>query len=446
MENMNPKSVVEQYILDEQNIIGIALKDPEKLFDIPELKPDHFYYRAHRELYTKILDLFKENSTSVTLSNIAPYAVEAGVSISDLSDWAGSVFPSDAVRTASRIIKYSKARKAAELGEKLLTVRNTANPEAIDEAIRTAYTDIAAVSESDMKADEGDDMMTVLGEVNEHIEHMQENGGGMLGLGTGLKNLDMMTSGLQGGQLIVVAARPAMGKTAFSLSLTKAIGLDQNTPVVFYSLETKKRPLGLRMVSNAGNIDGMLLKLGRLRSEEEWKKYTWAMSELSRAKIKIKDNPNITPSGIRAECRKLKREWGLGAIVVDYLQLITPDRPSQNRVQEITQITRELKILALELDVPIVVLSQLSRQVEQRENKRPMLSDLRESGSIEQDADVVMFLYRDDYYNQKSDRKNILEIIIGKQRDGAVGTVEALYLRNYNKVLDLETRQVESIA
>lgn len=446
MENANPKTVVEQYILDEQNIIGIALSDPEKLFEIPQLKADHFYYRAHRELYSKILDLFKENSTSVTLSNIAPYAVDAGIPISDLADWTGSAFPSDAERTAARIIKYSKARKAVELGGKLLTVRNTANPEAIDEAIRSAYADIAAVSESDMKADEGDDMMSVLDEVNDHIEHMQENGGKMLGLGTGVKGLDMMTSGLQGGQLIILAARPSMGKTAFSLSLAKSIGLDQKVPVVFYSLETKKRPLGLRIVSNVGNIDGMLLKLGRLRSEDEWARYTGAMAELSEAKIKIKDNTDVTPSVIRAQCRQLKREWGLGAIVIDHLQLINPDRPNQNRVQEVTQITRDLKKLAMELDVPIILLSQLSRGVEQRDNKRPMLSDLRESGSIEQDADVVMFLYRDDYYNPESDRKNILEIIIGKQRDGAVGTVEALYLRNYNKVLELETRQVESIA
>lgn len=440
METFANPQVVEQYANDEQNMIGITLSDPEKLFDITELKPDHFYFRAHRQLYMKILDLFREDSTSVNISNVAPYAVEAGVSISDLSDWTGAAFPSDAKRTAERIIKYDKARKTADLAEKLAGIRNTANPEAIEEAIQSAYADIATISESDIEEDKGDDITDVLGEVNDHVEDMHYNGSKMLGLETGLKSLDLMTSGLQGGQLIILAARPSMGKTAFALSLTKAIGLDQKTPVVFYSLETKKKPLGLRLLSNVSNIDGMLLKLGRLKSTDDWEKYTMAMSELSEAKIKIKDNHNITPSKIRAECRKLKREWGLGAIVIDYLQLINPDQPNPNRVQEISQMTRELKLLASELDVPVIALSQLSRGVEQRDNKRPMLSDLRESGSIEQDADVVMFLYRDDYYNPESERKNLLEVIIGKQRDAQVGTVEALYLKNYNKILDLDTR------
>lgn len=438
--NFSDQQVVEQYANDEQSIIGIVLSDPEKLYDIPELKPEHFYMQPYREIFNKILDFFKEDAESITLSNIAPYAVEAGVSISDLSEWMGSAFPSETKRTAGRIIRYSKAREAADLAGKLLSIRNTTNPETIDNAIQEATATLTSISESGMEEDEGDDIADVLAEVNEHVEEMHYNKNKLLGLGTGLKRLDLMTSGFQGGQLIVIAARPSIGKSAFALSVTKAIGLDQKTPIAFYPLEMKKRAVGLRLVSNIANIDGMRLRQGRLEPDE-WERYTMALSELSESKIKIKDKSSVSTSIIRAQCRKMKREWGLSAVVIDHLQLLTPDRSNPNRVQEISQMTRELKLLADELDIPVILVSQLSRDVEKRENKRPMLSDLRESGSIEQDADVVIFLYRDDYYNPDSDQKNILEVIVAKQREGMVGTAPTIYLRNYNKILDLETNR-----
>jgi replicative DNA helicase len=270
------------------------------------------------------------------------------------------------------------------------------------------------------------------------LESLHYNKTGIKGIPSGFVDLDRMTSGFQPSDLIIIAARPSMGKTAFALNVATNVALRAGKTVAIFSLEMSASQLVARMISSEGNIDAQAFRTGNL-NEEDWQKVTMAISTLAEAPIFIDDTPGLTVYDIRAKLRRLQAEHGLGLVVIDYLQLISGTR-GDNRQQEISEISRSLKLMAREFDCPIIALSQLSRAVEQRQDKRPMLSDLRESGSIEQDADLVAFLYRDDYYNEDSEKKNIAEVIIGKQRNGPVGKVELLFLKNYNKFLSLEMR------
>ena len=278
----------------------------------------------------------------------------------------------------------------------------------------------------------------VLVETYEQIEALHENKTGLRGISSGFVDLDRMTSGFQKSDLIIIAARPSMGKTAFALNIAQNVAIRSGETVAIFNLEMSAPQLVMRMIAAEGNIDAQAFRTGNLKPED-WEKLTMAMSALSEAPIFIDDSPGVTVYDIRAKLRRLQAEHGLGLVIIDYLQLISSVK-GDSRQQEISEISRSLKLMARELNVPVISLSQLSRAVEQRQDKRPMLSDLRESGSIEQDADLVAFLYRDDYYNEESERKNIAEVIIGKQRNGPVGKVELLFLKQYNKFLSLETR------
>ena len=248
-----------------------------------------------------------------------------------------------------------------------------------------------------------------------------------------------MTSGFQRNDLIIIAARPSMGKTAFALNIAQNVAINTEENVAIFSLEMGAEQLVQRMLCAEGNIDSQRLRTGKLE-QEDWGKLTMAMGSLSHAGIFIDDSPGIRVTDIRSKCRRLKQEHGLGMIIIDYLQLIQGSEHSrENRQQEVSEISRSLKSLARELEVPLIALSQLSRGVESRQDKRPMMSDLRESGSIEQDADIVGFLYRDDYYDSESEQQNI-EIIISKQRNGPTGTVELAFVKEYNKFVDLDFR------
>lgn len=260
------------------------------------------------------------------------------------------------------------------------------------------------------------------------------------GVTTGFSDLDYRTAGLHGSELVLIAARPAMGKTAFALNLAANAALRGNTPVAIFSLEMSKEQLVNRMLCSEAMVDSNKVRTGKLE-DEDWAKLAAAIGPLSESGIVIDDTPGITVNEIRTKCRKLKMEKNIGLVIIDYLQLITgSNKRMGSREQEISEISRSLKILAKELNIPVIALSQLSRAVEQRPDHRPMLSDLRESGAIEQDADIVMFLYRDDVYNKESDKKDIAEIIIAKQRGGSTGTVELLWMGNYTKFVNLETR------
>lgn len=269
--------------------------------------------------------------------------------------------------------------------------------------------------------------------------------GDITGLETGFRELDKMTAGFQRNDLIIVAARPSVGKTAFALNIAQNVATKTGENIAIFSLEMGAEQLVMRMLCAEGNINSQRLRTGTL-TDEDWGKLTMAMGSLSNAGIFIDDTPGIRISEIRSKCRRLKQEHGLGMVVIDYLQLIQGSgRPGENRQQEVSEISRSLKELARELEVPVIALSQLSRGVEQRQDKRPMMSDIRESGSIEQDADIVAFLYRDDYYNKESENKDIIEIIIAKQRNGPVGTVELAFIKEYNKFVNLERRFDESM-
>ncbi|WP_339271691.1 replicative DNA helicase [Paenibacillus sp. FSL K6-1330] len=282
----------------------------------------------------------------------------------------------------------------------------------------------------------------VLVEVIEETENKAEvyKTGKVTGIETGYTDLDSILGGLQKNDLIIVAARPSVGKTAFALNIAQNVAARIEEPVAIFSLEMSAAQLVTRMVSAEGNLEASRLKMGDMGSED-WTKMAAAAGALGGTNILIDDSPGITVHDIRSKCRRLKKQEGLGLIVIDYLQLISSvskGRGQENRQQEVSEISRTLKQLAKELDVPIIALSQLSRGVEQRQDKRPMMSDLRESGSIEQDADIVAFLYRDDYYNQESEKKNIIEIIIAKQRNGPVGTVELVFLKQFNKFVNYD--------
>ena len=255
---------------------------------------------------------------------------------------------------------------------------------------------------------------------------------------SGFTDLDYRTAGFHGSELILIAARPAMGKTAFALNIATNAAVKSKVPVAVFSLEMSKEQLVNRILCSESMVDSNKVRTGKLE-EDDWTKLAGSIGPLSEANIYIDDTPGISITEIRAKCRKLKLEKDIGLVVIDYLQLIQGSNNKRNgsREQEISEISRSLKILAKELDVPVIALSQLSRAAEQRPDHRPMLSDLRESGAIEQDADIVMFLYRDDYYNQDSEKKDIAEVIIAKHRGGSTGTVELLWLGSYTKFVNL---------
>jgi replicative DNA helicase len=271
-----------------------------------------------------------------------------------------------------------------------------------------------------------------VGEAFRMLTERYEKRGQLTGISTGFTDLDELTSGLQPSDLIIVAARPSMGKTAFALNLAEAAAMRGKKAVAVFSMEMSASQLAFRLISSLGRVHAQHLRNGDL-AEEDWPRVTSAITMLSDAKIFIDDTPAMSPVEMRSRSRRLQREHGLGLIVIDYLQLMQVPGNSENRATEISEISRGLKALAKELNVPVIALSQLNRSLEQRADKRPMMSDLRESGAIEQDADVIMFIYRDDYYNKESPDKGLAEIIIGKQRNGPTDTVKLAFLGHYTK-------------
>lgn len=276
----------------------------------------------------------------------------------------------------------------------------------------------------------------VLSVINK-IEASAKHKGTVTGISTGFYDLDYKTSGLQPSDLILIAARPSMGKTAFVLNLAQYIAVRNKVPTAIFSLEMSKDQLVNRILSMESKVDSQSMRTGNL-SGADWEKLVESAGIISEAPLMIDDTPGISIADLRSKCRKFKLEQGLGLVIIDYLQLMSGGRHSESRQQEISEISRSLKALAREINAPVIALSQLSRACETRPDHRPMLSDLRESGAIEQDADVVMFIYRDDYYNKDTDKKGISEIIIAKQRNGPIGTVELVWLPDYTKFANKE--------
>jgi len=433
-----------QNIEAEQAVLGAILLEPSALTTASEiLIPEDFYRAAHQKIFRTMLQLSDRGEpvdlVTVTSELADANALEEVGGVSYLTELA------NAVPTAANVQYYAKIVEEKSILRRLIRTATSiaqdgyTREDEVEDVLNEAERKILEVSQR--KNTTGfQNIKDVLVQAYDNIEMLHNRKGEITGIPTGFIELDRMTAGFQRSDFIIVAARPSVGKTAFALNIAQNVATRTGENVAIFSLEMGAQQLVMRMLCAEGNINAQNLRTGKL-TPEDWGKLTMAMGSLSNAGIFIDDTPNIRVSEIRAKCRRLKQEQGLGMVLIDYLQLIQGSgRNRENRQQEVSEISRSLKALARELDVPVIALSQLSRSVEQRQDKRPMMSDLRESGSIEQDADIVAFLYRDDYYDKESENKNIIEIIIAKQRNGPVGTVQLAFVKEYNKFINLERR------
>jgi len=427
----------------EQAILGSILLDNEVFDQVSEaLRGDEFYFKKHEFIFRAMAAAYDDGEPVdlVTVVNRlrADGTLDDAGGIAYLTSLATSTPTAANVMHYVRIIKdHAVHRRALQQVQGLVEAAGRAESGA--ELVAKVQQITAALEEEVAPKKDFVPISAAVVEAYERIEQLSQNpdARGITGLASGYPDLDRLTAGFQPGDFIIVAARPSVGKTAFALNIAQNVGRNGAT-VALFSLEMPTSHLVQRMLCAEANIDASRMRTGYLY-EDDWEKLIPAVGALAERKIFIDDSASITASEIRAKCRRLKKEHGLDLVIIDYLQLIHPGaRRRESRQVEVAEISRALKQIAKELDVPVIALSQLSRGVEQRQDKRPMMSDLRESGAIEQDADIVAFLYRDDYYDRETERKNIIEIIIAKQRNGPVGTVELVFMKNIGKFVSLD--------
>ncbi|GIO07827.1 replicative DNA helicase [Brevibacillus reuszeri] len=427
----------------EQSVLGAVFLSKEALTTAIEiLRPEDFYKTAHQRIFQTMVDLY-EKGEPVDL-----VTVTADLSDHKLLEEVGGVTYiteiASSVPTAANIEYYAKIVEEKSLLRRLIhTATKIANDgysreDDVTEIVADAEKYIMEIGQN-RNSGGFQAIRDVLLETYERIETLSQRRGDITGIPTGYTDLDKMTAGFQRSDLIILAARPSVGKTAFALNVAQNVAARAGETVAIFSLEMGATQLVQRMICAEGNLDASRMRSGALE-EDDWQKLTMAIGTLAKAPIYIDDTPGVTVQDIRAKCRRLQAERGLGMILIDYLQLIHGRGKGDNRQQEVSEISRTLKGIARELNVPVIALSQLSRGVEQRQDKRPMMSDIRESGSIEQDADIVAFLYRDDYYDKETENKNVIEVIIAKQRNGPTGTVELAFLKEFNKFVSLDHR------
>ncbi|BCB06088.1 replicative DNA helicase [Bacillus sp. KH172YL63] len=444
MNEMFQDRVPPQNIEAEQAVLGAIFLEPSALTTTSEiLIPEDFYRHSHQKIYNVMLNL-GDGGKAVDLITVTEELAAA----KELEDVGGVAYLSElaaSVPTAANIEYYAKIVEEKSLLRRLIRTATDiasdgyAREDEVDSLLSEAEKNIMEVAQR-KNAGAFHNIKDVLVRTYDNIETLTNRKGDVTGISTGFADLDHMTAGFQRNDLIIVGARPSMGKTAFALNIAQNVAVKAKENVAIFSLEMGAEQLVMRMLCAEGNINAQNLRTGDL-TDEDWRKLTMAMGSLSNAGIYIDDTPGIKVGEIRSKCRRLAQEHGLGMILIDYLQLIQGSgRSGENRQQEVSEISRSLKGLARELQVPVIALSQLSRGVEQRQDKRPMMSDIRESGSIEQDADIVAFLYREDYYDKEAENKNIIEIIIAKQRNGPVGNVSLAFVKEYNKFVNLERR------
>ena len=427
----------------EQAVLGSMLTDKEAVnAAIESLKEDAFYRDDNRIIFQAIVNLYSKSEPIdiITLKD----ELESMDKFEQVGGYEYLASLPDKVPTTANVQKYIKIVEEKSILRNLIKTANEIielgyDPtEDVEDIMDGAEKKIFDIMQS--KNQKGyTPIKDVLVESFTKLEELYNRKQHITGVPTGFAELDYKTAGLHGSELILVAARPAMGKTAFALNLATNAALRGNAPVAIFSLEMSKDQLVNRILCSEAMVDSNKVRTGKL-DEDDWVKLAGAIGPLSEAEMYIDDTPGISVMEIRTKCRKLKMEKNIGLVVIDYLQLVQGNKRTASREQEISEISKSLKILAKEINVPVIALSQLSRAVEQRPDHRPMLSDLRESGAIEQDADIVMFLYRDDYYNKESEKKDIAEVIIAKQRGGQTGTVELLWMGNYTKFVNLERR------
>ena len=429
----------------EESVLGACFLSKYALQKASEnLTEESFYNERNAKIFSTMLSL-QEEKTPIDLTTVTTFLKNK----KELNEVGGVEYLTEVmnfVPTASNVDYYIKIVEETSILRNLIqTATDIATEgyrtdETVNEILDNSEKKILNIVKN-RKASEFRTMKEVLAKTQSDLERLSKRKETITGLSTGWYDLDRITTGLHENEFIIIAARPAMGKTAFALNLATHVAMTQDKAVALFNLEMGAEQLAQRIISSVGQLDGFKLRTGQLMNND-WKRINEAVSQLSETNMVIEDTPGITIGEIRAKCRRLaSSEKGLSLVIIDYLQLISGGKNyGANRQQEVSDISRSLKTLAMELNVPIIALSQLSRGVESREEKRPMMSDLRESGSIEQDADIVMFLYRDDYYNKESrteDNNSISELIIGKHRNGPTATIELLFKKNTSTFLNL---------
>lgn len=431
-----------QNIEAEQAVLGAMMIDKEAISKATEiLRENDFYRQDHRAVYQVIVDLFSKNQ-AVDMVTVTEALKREG-KLEDVGGIQFITYLANAVPTAANISYHAKIVEEKSLLRQLISVSTQIagagyeGTEDVNSLLDNAERMILGVSERKISRDFAPIKEVVMSAVD-RIDELYNKKGGITGIATGFIDFDHLTSGLQPSDLILIAARPSMGKTALVLNMAQNVAIREKKSVAFFSLEMSKEQLVQRMLCAEASIDSSRLRIGELE-DNDWEKLIWAADSLSRADIFIDDTPGITVMEMRAKARRLKVEHNLQLIVIDYLQLMqgSGKKSGENRQQELSDISRSLKALARELNVPVIALSQLSRSVESRQVKRPMLSDLRESGALEQDADLVAFLYREDYYDKETENKNITELIIAKHRNGPVDTVKLFFHKQYTRFANL---------
>ncbi len=424
----------------EQSVLGSILIDSRCVADVIGIvRPEDFYLQQNREIFEAIYTMFNFSQT-IDPVTVLDKMRELGLYRDNSRDYILQLM--EITPTAAHAVKYANivrdkamlrglAQAASDISE---TVYSQVGTPA--EMLEVAEKKIYALRKGE-RGDSLEHIGTVLHKVFDHLTELSQSDSAIPGLSTGLRDLDVKINGLNKGNLILVAARPAMGKTSFALNIGLNVAKKYNKTVAFFSLEMSREELAMRLLARESFVDSQKLATGKL-SDEEWTKLAMASAALSQTDIRVDDNGGITVAEMNAKCRRLDN---LGLVIIDYLQLMQGSgnsRPSDNRVNVVSDISRTLKVMAKELNVPVICLSQLNRAAEGRSDKRPMLSDLRESGSIEQDADSVMMLYRDDYYNPDTEEKNVAECIVSKNRHGEIGTVKLQWLPQYTTFADRE--------
>lgn len=446
MEENVLKRVLPHSIEAEQSVIGSMIMDRDAITAAYELiSGEDFYNKQYAVLFDTMVELNNEGQPVdlVTLQNrLKEKAVPPEISsLEYIGDLIRAVPTSANIKYYANIVaEKSTLRKMIRLNEDIANTCYTGK-ENLEFILEDTEKRVFQLCQR-RNTEEFTPIRTVVMNALNKIEAAAKMKGAVTGIPTGFVDLDYRTAGMQPSDLVLIAARPSMGKTAFVLNIAEHVAFKQNLSVAIFSLEMSKEQLINRMFSLESNVDAQKLRTGSL-NDQEWERLLESAGVIGRSKLIIDDTPGISISELRSKCRKYKLEQGLSMIIIDYLQLMTGSGRSDSRQQEISDISRSLKAVARELSVPVLALSQLSRAVEQRPDHRPMLSDLRESGAIEQDADVVMFIYRDDYYDKDSEKKGISEIIIAKQRNGPIGTVELAWLPEYTKFANLERRKEE---
>jgi replicative DNA helicase len=429
----------------EQSLLGALLIDNQAFDKVADLvAADDFYRDDHRRIWRHIARLIEANRPADVVT------VADSIDASEDKDKTGGAAYLAALaqntpsalnirRYAELVRERSIQRRLAHVATEIAESALAPTGKDVEQLLDEAESKIFQIAESGARKDQGlVGISPVLAKVFERIDHLhsQENPSDVTGVPSGFVDLDRMTAGLQPGDLIIVAGRPSMGKTAFALNIAEHVALHPSVsmPVAVFSMEMSSSQLAMRMLSSMGRVDAHKLRTGRL-DNEEWGHLTEAIGRLNEARIHVDETPALNALELRARARRMKREYGkLGLVVVDYLQLMSASSQGENRATEISEISRSLKALAKELDVPVIALSQLSRAVEQRNDRRPLMSDLRESGAIEQDADVILFIYREEVYApDKEEAKGRAEVIIGKQRNGPIGTVNLTFLGRHTR-------------